>query len=256
MSDKKESKEYPNLEKLDWRYHAATTLAKDWKSPYSGTTYKKGEVITTAVQVGYLKGSIWLGVPNTTALFLNLSHELYESAKKIFESLPIERKSKKIQSLKSDKEIFDYFEKLFGSIAFAFTAIESFANEYIPDDYVHVREKSYRSKESLDKSQIERRLSLNEKLLNILPKIFNVQFSKQKKIWHEYKKLENRRDRIIHMKSADRKSTTKDKETIWNTLITEQIFNGQKIAKDIIGYFIESLQPEKQPRWYSKYPHK
>ena len=54
MSDKKESKEYPNLEKLDWRYHAATTLAKDWESPYSGTTYKKGEVITTAVQVGYI----------------------------------------------------------------------------------------------------------------------------------------------------------------------------------------------------------
>ena len=249
-------KEHPNLEKLDWRVHAATTLAKDWKNPYTGTTWGKGDVVTTVGQVSYLKGSLWLGIPNATAMFLNLSHELYENAREIFKSLPLKREKRRTQSLDSDKEIFDYFEKLFGSIVFAFTAIESFANEYIPNNYVYDREKSDGSKESLDKSQIERRLPLNEKLLNILPDIFNVQFSKQKKIWHEYKKLENRRDRIIHMKNTDRKSTTKDKETIWNTLITEPIFNGPMIAKDVISYFIESLQLGKQPRWYLKYPHK
>jgi len=181
---------------------------------------------------------------------------LYESAKTIFKSLPIERKNKKTQPIKSDKEIFDYFERLFGSIVFAFTAIESFANEYIPDDYVYIREKSDGSQESLDKSQIERRVSLAEKVSKILPDVFNIQFSKQKNIWHEYKKLENRRDRIIHMKSTDRKSATKDKETIWNTLFTEPIFNGTKIAEDIISYFIESLPLNKQPRWYLKYPYK
>jgi len=68
--------EHPNLENVDWRFHVATTLAKDWKNAHSGTIWKEGDVLTTAVQVSYLKGSIWLGVPNTTAMFLNLSHEL------------------------------------------------------------------------------------------------------------------------------------------------------------------------------------
>ena len=256
MSEENSFKEHPNLENVDWRFHAASTLAKDLTSPYSCTAHKAGEVVKTVVQVGYLKGSIWFGVPNTTAMFLNLSQELYEIAKNIFESLPIKRKHKVTQSLESGKEIFDYFERLFGSIVFAFTAIESFANEYIPDDYVYIRNEPNDSKESLDKSEIERRVSLDEKISIILPDVFNIQFSKQKKVWHEYKKLENRRGRIIHMKSVDRKSSTKDKETIWNVLITEPIFNGQKIAKDLIFYFIGNLLSEKQPRWYRKYPYK
>jgi len=250
---KKTLKEPPNLDKLDWRYHAATTLAGDVKNPKTGTIHNKGEIVTTAVEVSYIKGSIWLDLPNTTAMFLNLSNILFKHAKNNFNSSSIQ-KIQKIRQSTRDDNFFDFYENLFGSIVFAFTAIESFANEYIPDDFNYERNTKDDLIENMNKREIERKVPLSEKISNILPYIFNIKFTKQKKIWHEYKKLEEIRDRIIHMKSQDRKSSSRDKKTIWNSLMTDPIFNAPKISEDLIFYFINSLSYKMQPRWYKKYP--
>ena len=61
------------------------------------------------------------------------------------------------------------------SIIFAYTAIEAFANEEIPEDYIYKAET--RSSEILiayQKDSIERRISLDEKLGSILPKTKNL----------------------------------------------------------------------------------
>jgi hypothetical protein len=260
---KKSYKEHPNLHKEDWRLQAVTTITKDAKL-FTGREVKKGDTVKKYIQVNFNKGSLGFGVPNSIALLLNLSHKLFQESKSQFNNLPINRSSKLIQDIDEDKEIFDFYETFFASIILSYTSIESFANEYIPDNYIYERTIKGQ-KEFLNKQDIERKLPLDEKLLRILPKEMGVKFSTRSNRGPIYKSLKNKRDRIIHMKSKDRYPDPKKfpklqqkrlSDNIWNALISDPLFDGHEIALDIISHFVGSLSDEKQPRWFKKYPNR
>jgi len=259
---KKKHEESEELQKLDWRMHAATTISKD-ADPNSGYQYKKGDAVKTYIEVKYSKGTVGFGVPNPIAMYLNLSHTLINKAESLFHILPLKQKVKQRQILSDDTIVFDFYESLFGSIVMAYTSIEAFANEYIPEDYNY--ERKIKDKiQILNKSDIERRVNLDEKLLNILPDIFEINFTKQSPKWEKYKILQNNRDRIIHFKSKDiypdrtqilQGAQMKLLDNIWNSLLNESIFDAHKIAIDIISHFMNNRDTKKQPRWFKKYPH-
>lgn len=260
---KKGYKEHLNLEKEDWRLQAVTTVTEDAKL-FTGGEVKKGDTVKKYIQVNFKKGSLGFGVPNSIALLLNLSHRLFLESKSKFYKLPINKSSKLTQDIDEDSQIFDFYETFFASIILSYTSIETFANEYIPDNYIYERTKKGQ-KEILDKQDIERKLPLDEKLLNILPKAMGIKFSTRSKRWPSYKSLKNKRDRIIHMKSKDRYPDPNKypkirqkrlSNNIWNDLVSDPLFNGHETALDMISHFIGGLSDDKQPRWYKKYPNK
>lgn len=239
------SDEHPNLKKEDWRLEAVGTIIKG-KSPYTGKDYAEGDVIKKYIPVSFKKGSIGFGLPNPTALFLNSAYDHMLKAKFQFDSLPIEKKKKQNQVVTNENEIFDYFEYLMVSIILSYTAIESFTNEYIPEDYTFEQEVN-NQKKILTKDEIIW-LPLDIRILEILPIIFTTKLTRRQNVWREYKILKNLRDRIIHMRSKDLYPPTKEKNipiklmksyvTIWNSLINYPVFNGPKIAVDLIGFFL------------------
>jgi len=259
-------KEHPNLRNVDWRLHEATTIIKG-KSPNTGKDFSEGDVVKKYIPVSFKKGTLGFGLPNPTAIFLNSSNLLYEEAKDKFETLPITKKKRLKQNIDNEKELFDYFEHMMGSIVLAYTAIDTFTNEYIPEDYSfeNVDNSNNNShKQILTKEDIIW-LPLDKRILDILPEIFKTSFSKRKKIWSEYKKLKSLRDKIIHMRSKDIYPPVREKNipihqmksyvTIWNSLISDPVFNGPKIAWNIISFFLDKLSSTKQPRWYKNYPY-
>ena len=127
-------KEHPNLKNVDWRLHAATTIIKG-KSPNTGKDFFEGDVVKKYIPVSFKRGTLGFGQPNPTAIFLNSSYLLYIEAKDRFESLPIKKEKRLKQDIDSEKELFDYFEYLMGSLVLSYTAIDTFTNEYIPEDY-------------------------------------------------------------------------------------------------------------------------
>ncbi len=123
-------------------------------------------------------------------------------------------------------------------------------NENIPDDYEYqTHRKSEIILEVMNKKDIERWLSLDEKLSNVLPEAKSVDSPKGSKCWQGYKDLKTTRDRIIHMKKEDRRSSGPDIPTLWHKLF--KVNSPYIQAKEVIDYFVKKAGV--QPRWHSEY---
>lgn len=194
------------------------------------------------------------GLPSTSSLFLNLSLQ----AKREVDAINIDKcfdKHPNNQGIYPDdhKLLFDFFELMITQIVFSFSAIEAFANISIPKDFI------YRSKrgdkkflEEYNKDQIERNISLDNKLDKISPTIFNVKTPCGTKIWDNFQHMKKLRDRLIHLKSSDTTASGPEIKTVWGDLIRNKGIDFTKQSHQIIGHYIDKKEGF---RWHKKFPY-
>lgn len=243
------------LDFADFRYQVITTLAKNWKSPFTGILHKKGAVVEyTAIAKYFGKQAISFPIPNMTALFLHFSNQLYEESQSALVLLQPRGEKKQNDKFVSDVSgFFDILEKRIGSIVFAYTALEVFANEQIPNDFIYKwKRKDDKCEEVYSKEQIERWIELNEKLSMILPDIFKVKIKKGAKAWSNFKSLKKIRDDLIHIKSKDLISVGVKDSSIWNKIAIKELPNYALVSKSLIKSFYP--KEKNQPRWLKKLP--
>jgi hypothetical protein len=244
LEKKMESGEF-NKE-ADWRCHTVVRIAACTTVPGLGTL-PAGTIGKAVGIVDYQSVRIGFSIPNATALFLNLSHSHYQAASAISKTFSL---APSLQTLNDDIS-FSYLENIMASIVFAYTALESFANEEIPDDFTYAIEKS-KCTEVYDKTQIERFLTLEVKIGIILPIIFGVSTPKGNKIWENYLALESLRHSIIHMKKLDRDHFGDSSRSVWSKLISTQVPNSAVVSKSIMDHFYVSRSLK--PHWYENFP--
>ncbi len=244
-----------NKELSDWRLQAVSTLAKPFKSPWSNITFPAGsKVCLTAIAKFDKKINIGIPMPNATAMFLNISSKSYQQANKIISDKSKIKHADGNLSFISDTDAIDFIENLCAAVVFAFSSLETYANEVIPDDYIfRIKRKDAKCIEEYNKDQIEKYLNIDVKYGEVLPEIFGIKSPKNKRIWHDYKRLKDVRDRIIHLKSKDRKSSGPNDNTIWNSLLYKEFPDMAKISKNLIDYFAVNM--EKTPTWIENYPY-
>jgi hypothetical protein len=230
----------------DWRCHTVVRVAATTTVPGLGTL-PVGAVGKAVGIVDYKASRITFSIPDATALFLNLSKRHHEDAAAVSHKIPV---SPTPQDLEDD-DAFAYLENIMASVVFAYTALESFANEEIPDDFIHTIEKG-RCKELYDKAQIEKYLSLEVKLGDILPVVCGVTSPKGSKSWEDYVALETLRHSIIHMKKSDREHIGYSSKSVWSRVIKEPLPQTFAVAKAIIAYFYKSRSLK--PHWYENLP--
>ena len=233
----------------DWRLQAVTELSKDWRSPWSGELHKKGaKVISVSISQLNKKKTLTIPIPNATASCLNISKCAWDESRRLRKNAKLDSSLKQEVSFRTEEEAIDYIEALMQSIVFAFTALEAFVNEFIPHDYKYVKH-GQKSTEKYTKAEIERWIQIDEKLGKVLPEIFGVETPKGKhKSWNEFQKLKEIRDRLIHMKTADRRSAGPEDKTIWNELVKAEPPYSE--AFSIIEYFVNKM--DKKPSWYDR----
>jgi hypothetical protein len=197
------------------------------------------------------KTVVGFGLPSGPALFLHLAHQAFEELQKIDPSALFDSHQ---QGLWPDdqKPLFDFFEDSIAHIVFAFTAIEAFANEALPDGVTHLRIGKDKKTETLKKADIERRLSLDEKLVNVLPTALSVASPKKLSVWQHYVDLRKTRDRLIHLKSIDRTASGPEEQTIWGKLLRAHDRPWCDYAHELIGHFAPAVDGR---RWYGLYPY-
>jgi hypothetical protein len=231
----------------DWRCQIVVRLTAPATLPGSNTSLPVGAIGKGVAKIDYQTNHVAFSIPNSTALFLNLSKQHYESARsaaKTFASGP------NLQSL-IDTDIFSYLEDIMASVVFAYTALEAFANEEIPDDFLYTIPKP-KCSEVYSKSQIERSLNLRVKLGDILPKISGVPSPKGKTVWTDFLFLEELRNDVIHMKTVDREHVGYSNQSIWSKLVKEPVPNVLPSAKAMVDHFYASR--ELKPHWYRQFP--
>lgn len=131
-------------------------------------------------------------------------------------------------------------------IIFLFTALEAFINYHIPDDYSYNKEDNRGVKLTYDKEAIQRNLSFDEKLKDVIPAITGKYFHKEAahKYDHIYKLLKLR-DNIMHTKVEITSSPN-----IYKGLFCSLLdFPYEKVilsARDFINYYSPNLIEECQ----------
>lgn len=240
----------------DWRQHIRVELAQDWTSPWTGQTSPKGSRLNLISVVQLTKKKeLSLPVGNATALLLNASARAYNTARAIREASEIDRSLKGSVSFACEADGFDYLERMIEAIVLAFTSIEAFANECIREDFTYPITRKDGEIEIAAKPEIERRVSLDEKLAVVLPGVLACSSPKGSRCWEGYKQLNRARDRLIHMKTADRQSSGPEKDTLWKVLCLTPA--PHLAAKSVVDHFLKGsaslrLAP---PLWHSRFPH-
>ncbi|WP_395400554.1 hypothetical protein ACHMW6_24070 [Pseudoduganella sp. UC29_106] len=120
----------------------------------------------------------------------------------------------------------------------------------MPDDFIYARHKNSEVVlEASNKGTIERYSSTDEKLTVILPEVLGCKSPKGTHCWQNYKQLKESRDRIIHMKTLDRKSSGPEIDTVWKAIVLTPA--PHLAAKAMIDHFIKSMNIK--PQWHSRF---
>ncbi|TSC76315.1 MAG: hypothetical protein G01um101431_936 [Parcubacteria group bacterium Gr01-1014_31] len=248
-------------EQFDWRtYNFGKLPKKLFPEERRGDKDEETVVVAGLSNMGYGLESIIISfpIPSITAMMLNVSYKSWQEGENLLNAhnpytfsgesthltVPIEKTGK----------LFDAIEKLMQGYIFAYSAIEHFANQSLPDDYKYSKERR-EGTEIHDKHFIERNVTLDEKLGAILSEIYNVESIKTKEIWQKYIWLKNTRDNLIHFKSKDfyPKNWQPTEKYLWNELVfAVKKDNPAIISKKVIGYYLSSTKDI--PHWFTKCP--
>jgi|SRR6266704_546713 len=244
----------------DYRYQGYQ--ATDWTSPNTGITGRQGGAMIAAGKTQYdAEHVLSFPLPNVTAMCLDVAYTTWVESQHFLQDEKFLRFFKPVMPegtviLTEDNIFFDLLQRRMIAIVFAYTALESFANESIPDHFIFRRISGQKKfTEEYTKEQVER-LSLEIKSFEVLPLIFKLPTPKGRATGERYKSLEKLRDRVIHMKSKDRRSSIAGEENIWKELLDQFSPNVAIEAKEIIGYYLNSLDEKDRPRWYIEFPWK
>ncbi|WP_313523535.1 hypothetical protein [Stutzerimonas kunmingensis] len=178
--------------------------------------------------------------PNNVSLFASIAKKEMLKARKIYNSLISKKTKNKREIYITDKNItklYDYLEHIQSSIIAIYTAIESFSNIAIPNDYT-MRKKNQKGIEEIwDKSAIERWYTTSDKISEVLPSILKTDSPKEMKGWTIFKELESIRNDIIHQKTITKKRKDEIDSSFMSKLLQERIFDNIDAGFTLISFF-------------------
>lgn len=214
---------------------------------------KSGTGLANIATTERIRGAnVSFGLPSTPALFLSLAYKAFTAyrdvdVRELFDTHP--------QGVWPDNQspLFNFCEQFAAHVVFAFTALESVANEIIPKEHSYTTVDGKTGQEvTYSRDEIERYVSLDEKLLQVLPSALDVSSPKGLHIWRDYKKLKKLRNRIIHLKMTDRQSTGPEIETVWGDMLRNSKIPFCDNTHKLMGHFGSTVTNR---RWYEKYPY-
>lgn len=187
--------------------------------------------------------SITYFCPNNIAILLSASSKALMQAKQLYKDvLNNPAVIVELEKAKENRTVFlnqisskvcDYIELIQIALVFGYTALETFANLSIPDDYTYkTTSKSKGIEEAYDKTAIERWLSLKIKFQDILRDIYQTKKLESQKWWIYFTDLEKYRNQIIHQKSIN--STE-----FYKPYFNSQIFAICEVPLSVIKCFYE-----------------
>lgn len=234
----------------DWRLNTSLHV-RDGSFALNGMPLPTGARITVVAPVRLsAKKQLTLPIPNATAMCLWTSRRAFREARRLRDEASIDSTIKKDITFSTASNAIDFLSALMESVILAVVAIEAFANESIPDDFVY--EGKHHSDTNLEakfEHSIERYVSLDEKLAEVLPQALGCTSPKGKTAWSDYVELRRLRDRLVHMKTDDRRAIWPELNSVWKSLVLCKA--PERTAKAMIDQFVPHLST--RPAWHIEY---
>lgn len=221
------------LEREDWRFHAIDAV---------GTGLG---MIATIEKLA--KRHLSFGLPSAPALYLSLARNAHARRVAIDVDACFVNHPKPQGTWPEDHRVlFDFFELFIAEVIFSFTAIEAFANESIPANFIYSW-KNAKEVKQLSRADVERSVQLDEKLKRVLPMAHNIKSPAGTRAWQGFKELKTIRDRVIHMKSVDRRASGPEQQTLWGLMLEQKQQDFAEVAYRLIGGYPALVGGR---RWY------
>ena len=218
----------------------------DWRVQFVGSQVGTGNRVAIAVQGVWDSGiNIVADMPSPACLMLDISSKLYHRSTSTRQGMAAPALDGAIDD---QEKLFDYIQDYFSSIILAFTAIEMACNTHIRSDDTLTLE-NRRSTETFTGEQIERWVSLDEKIVFVADRL-GAQFDRGGSTWQNYKKLVDMRNRLVHLKNADRESHGCDADNIWTFALCQSPINPVQIALKVLNEMY-AAKLENAPQWLS-----
>jgi hypothetical protein len=240
-----------NFPYFDWRIHGVTRITADWGK------HKKGTPIRPTIRIKNKSGEFTrFEPPKLQSLSFNLAINAANEAEKLKSKFSFYQMANGIKKVsENDLEIlYNYFEYCMITVAFSYQALETLANYIIEKklegSYPLKRMKHGKEEiQYLEKKELQRKVSTDEKLSTILPEILHIKSPRHTKIWESYKNLKKIRDAAIHAKPYGFNDTEDDKNSIFFLLY---YCNPKKIVINTLelAEFFTTVIDEK--RWSDK----
>ena len=189
-----------------------STLAEDVAAgPQGQPAHKKGTEVAFASIIDTKKlGKFGMVTPNPVFFYLSFAEQLIDGFKAELITINSSQKewhmfgptdtapTDKFRNLDKDL-LYSCIQKAMAIPIFLFTAMEAFANQMIPEDYIYEKEINNEIIK-FDKKQIEGRIGTEEKMGVILSGIYGKEL-KQSPLWAIFKDLKDLRDSLVHLKT-------------------------------------------------------
>jgi len=235
----------------DKRIAGVTTLAKDLPAAYpNGPSHKAGTLVYQSCLVQTEKGvNIGFTLPSATAMALNIAIHAGREAEKlkrkiVFDKVATPKGTGFSVSNESNNALYDYFEACMKTTVFSFQALEIYCNYSIINEMKGTMDfKRSKKRVTLTPEEIEKQLSTEEKLSQVMPKLKGISTPKGKAVWEPFRRLKTARDSIVHLKTKDQKAV--DRESIYFQFLNRKVSEFPVTAINMIKYFVGN----NEPRW-------
>jgi hypothetical protein len=242
----------------DWRIALATRLAQDLPPAYpGGPAHKAGTPVYQSSLVQTQQGDlVGFTTPSAVAMAMNLAIRASREAARVhttiaFRTVATPHGAGRGVEQASIPVLYDFFEQCMLSAVFSFQSLEAFCNQVILRELKEAMEVKRRDKRCmLTPIELERQLSTNEKLSQVVPKIRKISTPKGKAVWEPFKRLQEARDATVHLKASDQYST--DRDSLFFQFFSHKAAEFPKAAADMIRYFYP--QQNEWPRWLHRLP--
>jgi len=221
---------------------AESELAEDLPGPPK--FHPKGSKVTLIDTFEYPKlGRIGYVAPDPVGLYIDLA-KLYSKKAEIERDILFRDLEKQKPTPSPDGPIyllekertFRFLEYASSVVIFLYTALETFANYEIPENFVYKKKKCFFFSKAYNKKTIERYIPLSIKLNEILTKLKSKEKLKGSSVWEGFVKLCKTRNRLVHLKSKD--TLSKDgKISIYADLFLVPSSNFIEAVLKVIDYF-------------------
>jgi len=246
------SVEHLSLHSRDWRLYA-TCLATECRPGWSWQAWPAGTPIEVVGFAKYDRDLLAFPAPFPVALYLSLARNTQRTGARLLEKCLASGLEAQPQGFTRvpaavETQLFDGLENVLAAVVFSHTAIEAFANWTIPEDWEYVQDRQDgRRRKVYSSGQIERHLSLEVKLDQILPKVHSVPSPKGTAIWGDYVWLRRLRNRLVHLKSPDIGPSNPEQadKLVWTALLEPKVHTAPEVAMQLIEHYL----PADRPRW-------
>jgi hypothetical protein len=253
---------------LDWRCKRAVLLTRTGPNTYSGDDIEGPKSVAVVVnpveKKGKHRGTITHRDCFPVALSLDIAMKAATRARQAYDEIDFRndsssppRRTGRFMTHETEDSFLEYAEQFMIAVTFSFQAIETFANDVIGmmmQDGVPFEVGTKEKPKALTAIALQEYYSTKDKILIALPRLLNVDpmptSGKQCQDWDNFRKLQNLRDDITHLKWHQQyRSGDIDNRTLWYTVLNTDIERQPKAAAVVLSYFGKALG--QQPQWLS-----